>query len=139
MIDMVLNIILPGSETLGLPAAGELDFALYQEENLMQKITEDFLSELSLIATEKFQTNFNNLDDQQRMNVINKCKIKNFRIFSIFIKHCFRFYYSNQQVLSVLNAGSIPPFPQGNILDEDDWEILEPVLEKGFACRIKQN
>jgi len=39
----------------------------------------------------------------------------------------------------VLNVGSTPPFPQGNILDEDDWEILEPVLERGYTCRITQN
>jgi hypothetical protein len=139
MIDKVLNAILPGSEALGLPSATKLDFALYQKDNLMQGVTEDFLSELSLIATEKFETDFDNLDDQQRMNVINNCKIKNFRIFSVFIKHCFRFYYSNKQVLSVLNVGSTPPFPQGNILDEDDWEILEPVLERGYTCRITQN
>ena len=80
MIDKVLNAILPGSEALGLPSATKLDFALYQKDNLMQGVTEDFLSELSLIATEKFETDFDNLDDQQRMNVINNCKIKNFRM-----------------------------------------------------------
>jgi hypothetical protein len=135
MINKVLHTILPGDESLDLPSATELDFSLYQKNNLIQPIVENFLEELLVISIEQFETGFNNLNDEDRMSVINRCKIKNFQVFSDFVRHCFRFYYSDKKVLSVLNVGSIPPFPQGNILDEDNWEIIEPVLEKGYTPR----
>jgi len=134
MIEQVLHTILPGDKTLELPSASELDFDSYQENELSKLAFEQFLEVLSLVLREKFKSDFGDLNDKDRMSAINHCKIKDFRAFSNFIEHCFRFYYSDIKVLSVLNVGSVPPFPRGNALSKDNWEILKPVLDRGYAC-----
>jgi hypothetical protein len=39
------------------------------------------------------------------------------------------------QVLNSIQSGSVPPFPEGNYLENDDWEILGPVFERGKIYR----
>ena len=134
MIKQVLHTILPGDKGLELPSASELDFDSYQENELFELAFKKFLEVLSLVSREKFQSDFVDLNDKDRMSAINHCKIKDFRVFSNFIEHCFRFYYSDIKVLSVLDVGSVPPFPRGNALNKDNWEILKPVLERGYVC-----
>ena len=62
-------------------------------------------------------------------------KLKNVRLFSDFLKNVFRFYYSDIKVLTLINVGSSPPFPEGNIIEEDDWTMLIPVYERGSIYR----
>ena len=40
-------------------------------------------------------------------------------------------YYSNKNVLTKLEVGSIPPFPEGNFVKEGDLYLLEKVFTKG--------
>jgi hypothetical protein len=35
----------------------------------------------------------------------------------------------------IIGAGSVPPFPQGNPIEVDDWMILEQVYERGQVYR----
>ena len=114
-----------------MPPASKVDFNAYQNEHGIQQIVIAFLSELTKISLDTFAKEFKELDEEQRVHVLDSCKLINIRLFSTFLKHCFQAYYSDKGVLSILQVGSSPPFPEGNVLEEDDWNILVPVYERG--------
>ena len=135
MINTVLDTFIPGDYKLGMPPASKVDFNAYQHEHGIQQIVIDFLSELTKISLDTFAKEFKELDEEQRMHILSACKLINIRLFSTFLKHCFQAYYSDKGVLSILQVGSSPPFPEGNVLEEDEWDILIPVYERGSIYR----
>jgi hypothetical protein len=136
MIKIALDSLIPGDTKLNMPSASILDFDSYEIKYGIQKIVIDFLLELNKIANDEFLKNFDELDQDQKMNVLQAFKLKNIRLFSDFLKHVFRAYYSDKRVLSILKVGSSPPFPDGNEIDDDDWTILLPVFERGPIYRV---
>ena len=135
MINTVLDTFIPGDYELGMPPASKVDFNAYQHEHGIQQIVVDFLSELTKISLDTFEKEFKELDEGQRMHILGACKLINIRLFSTFLKHCFQAYYSDKRVLSILQVGASPPFPEGNVLEEDDWSMLIPVYERGSIYR----
>ena len=135
MINTILDTFIPGDYKLGMPPASKVDFNAYQHEHGIQQIVIDFLSELTKISLDTFAKEFKELDEEQRMHVLGAHKLINIRLFSTFLKHCFQAYYSDKGVLSILQVGTSPPFPEGNVLEEDDWNILIPVYERGSIYR----
>ena len=136
MIKIVLDTLIPGDSNSNMPSASFLDFEAYQDKYKIDKIVNNFLFELNKISNYEFLKNFIELDESQKMKTLKACKLKNIRLFSDFIKHVFRAYYSDKMVLSTLNVGSSPPFPDGNVIKEDDWTILSPVYERGSIYRV---
>jgi len=135
MIEKVLDAFIPGDRKLKMPPASDLDFNSYKIKHGIEKIEIDFLLELTKISNDKFSTLFTDLDEDQKIEALNLCKLTNVRLFSVFLKNIFRFYYSDIRVLSLINVGSSPPFPKGNIIKEDDWTILIPVYKRGPIYR----
>ena len=136
MINTVLDTFIPGDYNLGMPPASKVDFNAYQNEHGIQQIVIAFLSELTKISLDTFTKEFKELDEEQRLYVLGAYKLINIRLFSDFLKHVFRAYYSDKRVLSILKVGSSPPFPDGNEIDNDDWTILLPVYERGSIYRV---
>ena len=135
MINKVLDSLIPGDIDLKMPPASIIDFNSYKVKYKIQNIVNAFLFELKKISTEQFSREFDKLDEDQKVIVLKEFKLKNIRLFSGFIKHVFGAYYSDKRVLSNLNVGTSPPFPDGNLIDEDDWAILLPVYERGPIYR----
>ena len=135
MINLVLDTLIPGDNELGMPPASEVDFAAYQLKYKAQQVVGDFLAELTTIALSTFGMEFTYLDEGQRLAAVNACKLKNIRLFSAFLTHCFRAYYSEKAILNRLSVGSVPPFPVGNTIEQNDWGLLEPVYERGPIYR----
>ena len=135
MIKTVLDAFIQGDNKLGMPPASAVDFNVYESKHGIQQIVIGFLSVLTKISKEKFSKDFRELNETQRISVLAASKLEDIRLFSAFLEHCFRAYYSDKRVLSILKVGSSPPFPEGNILEEDDWTILIPVYERGSIYR----
>ena len=90
---------------------------------------------LDKICEEKKGMAFVNLDEVQKMQAINACKLVDVRVFSAMVDHLLKAYYTAPSVLIKIKSGSVPPFPNGNPIEEDDWSILEPVYERGIVFR----
>jgi hypothetical protein len=131
MIEIVLDALIPGDRKLKMPPASDIDFNKYTIKYGIENIVNAFIIELNKTSMKKFHCEFNTLDELQMNTVLKEVKFKNIRLFTEFIKHVFRAYYSDKQVLSILNVGASPPFPKGNHIGEDDWAILMPVYERG--------
>ena len=135
MINSILDYLMPGDENLGMPPASKIDFHAYKIKYGIQQIVIDLLSEITKISNDKFLKDFVDLNEKQKSTILKEARLKNMRLFLTFLKHCFKAYYSDKSVLSIINAGSSPPFPKGNVLEEDDWIILMPVYERGSIYR----
>jgi len=136
MIEEVLDAIIPGDVKLSMPPASEINFQAYEIRHQIRKIVKDFLFELTKSSNDQFSKKFADLDEGQKIKALNQFKLQNIRLFSVFLKHVFRAYYSDISVLSILKVGSLPPFPDGNLINEDDdWTILLPVYERGSIYR----
>ena len=135
MISIVLDTLLPGDAGLHMPSAASIDFASYQQRHACAEEIAAFLALLAELAQEHHAQPFATLDAAQRLALVNRCKVRNIRLFSSFVTHCFRAYYADARVLQAIGAGAVPPFPQGNPMPTDDWDALEPVFERGKIYR----
>lgn len=134
-LNIIIDTMLPGDPELGMPNASSIIFIDYLERHNIVDVADEFVSMLDKVCGDKFSQSFIDLDATQKMQAINACKLVNVRVFSSLVTHLLRAYYTSQSVLMRISAGSIPPFPQGNSLPQDDWSILEPVYERGKIYR----
>jgi len=135
MLNLIIDTILPGDRTLNLPPASKINLDIYVNSYSKQDLMSEFLNLTNKVCLDKFASNFSELSDIDRLKALEACRSANIRLFVDFITNLFRAYYTNVKVLEGINSGSIPPFPSGNILENDDWEILEPVFERGRIYR----
>ncbi|BBH14704.1 hypothetical protein JD974_22835 [Chromobacterium haemolyticum] len=133
--DLIIDTMLPGDVELGMPPASRSGVGLYFAKHRLTELASDFAALLGEVCTEKFGAAFADLDAVQRLQAINACKLANVRVFSALLTQVFRAYYTEPAVLVLVGAGSVPPFPNGNSIGDDDWEILIPVYERGQMYR----
>ena len=120
----ILKLILPPGET-GMPEAAII----------LNWIDADNLHKTRFVELSKVICNKMALNQIKNEEELEQFKKANFREFSIFVNIVFILYYSNPIVLSKLEIGSVPPFPEGNIVKEGDVYLLEPVFSKGKIFR----
>ena len=131
----VIDAMLPGDFALGMPSASTIDFEIYLKQHNLNQLSFDFIQMLDKVCEEKKGMAFVNLDEVKKMQVINACKLVDVRVFSAMVGHLLKAYYTAPSVLIKIKSGSVPPFPNGNPIEEDDWSILEPVYERGQVFR----
>jgi len=137
-LHIVIDAMLPGDLELGMPSASLIDFGTYLKQFDKVELSKEFVSMVDKVCHEKHGIAFDQLDGMQKIQAINACKLENVKVFSEFVAHLLKAYYTTPCVLLKIGAGSVPPFPQGNPLGQDDWTILEPVYERGPIWRVVQ-
>ncbi|MCA3017486.1 MAG: hypothetical protein ING66_12110 [Rhodocyclaceae bacterium] len=135
MVDQILDTIIPQDEALGLPSAARINFDAYCAQYGIQDLVARYGNLVELTAEAKLGKPFRHLDADERFAIITATSAKNFRLYSSFVIHVMRAYYTHKQVLSQIGSGAVPPFPTGNIIDQGDWDLLEPVYERGPIYR----
>jgi hypothetical protein len=135
MLNLIIDAVLPGDFSLNLPPASKINLDSYVNSYDKQELISEFLNLTTKICLNIYSSNFSELSAEDRLKALEVCKSANIRLFVDFITNLFRAYYTNAKVLEAINSGSTPPFPVGNFLQNDDWEILEPVFERGRIYR----
>ena len=113
----ILKLIIPADET-GMP----------ETEFILNRIDLDNPNHKKFVELGKLICNKIDLNPVEREEDLNKFKKANFRDFSVFVNLILILYYSNIAVLSMLEVGSVPPFPEGNFVKEGDLYLLESVF-----------
>ena len=119
-LNSILKLIIPAGDS-GMPEA-EL---ILNSINLNNISHQKFVEISKLICEKTGQKCIKNNED------LTQFKKANFRDFSVFVNLVLMLYYSNKNVLTKLEVGSIPPFPEGNFVKEGDLYLLEKVFTKG--------
>lgn len=131
MLNLIIDTVLPGNQSLKLPPASNTKFYEIVRGTNKWQFVDEFVDLVSKITKEKFNSEFSLLSTDDRLKIIESVKRLNVRLFVNFITILFEIYYTDEMVLRVINSGSIPPFPNGSHLESDDWTILEPVFLRG--------
>ena len=135
MLSVIIDTILPGDVSLGMPPASEAGVQSYFAQHDLAALVNEFTQLLEGVALAKCGQAFLSLDVAARLQAINACKLANMSLFSSFLSQVLRAYYTAPGILRLIGAGSVPPFPSGNELAQDDWSMLEVVYERGQLYR----
>lgn len=133
--DIFYDTILPGDQDLNLPAASRLEIDDYMASVGATEMLARYLDLLDTLAHEKFNHGFVDLSAEDRLACVTFSKRKDIRLSTAIIVNCLKSYYTCESVLNILPTGSVPPFPEGNVVEGDDWSILEDVYERGTIYR----
>lgn len=131
----MLDTLLPGDAELGMPSAFSAGVAQFLLRQGHKSLFDEFLAAIETIAIQKHQTTWLSLDTNKRLECIERSRRSHFQLASQFLSQVLRGYYTTPAVQISLNAGVVPPFPQGNQLAEINWDLLEPVYERGPIYR----
>lgn len=134
-LDLIADTILPGDPELGMPSASQVGFETYLRQHGAQEAASEFVRMVNQVCERKFSVTFPALDLPQRLQAVNASRLVDIRLFAAVVTHLLKAYYTDPDVLRRLNAGSVPPFPRGNPLPDDDWTLLEPVFDRGRIHR----
>ena len=132
---ILLDTIIPPNLEIGIKGGSSIDL----EEILGTKeytiIADKFSSLIIETANENHIRDLELLSIENLQKIIQKTKIKNFRFFNYIASLITEFYYLNKENRQALNLKTLPPFPEGNIIDDIDLTILEPVFNRGKIYR----
>ena len=118
-----------------MPSAAAIDFDAYVQCYGIQETVSRYAVLVETLSNDKLKQPFSALSSDNRLAILNASRTVDIRLFSEFLTHVFRAYYTHREVLDQIGSGSIPPFPEGNPMEQDDWSILEPVYERGQIFR----
>lgn len=135
-IELLLDSVLPGDETLGLPSASQADVYSFLQMYGHLPMIIAYIEILNNIAQQKYQTSWENLELVCHLQCVELSLRSNVQLANKAICQLLRSYYSSESVLVQLNVGSVPPFPIGNVLKDNNWELLEYVFDRGPIYRI---
>ena len=134
-IEKLLDAVIPGDLKIGLPSASIVykknkiaNLNLISKNSLLIEAVENELKEKYGIKSEV-------MESEQICYVLNIIKNKNIRPFYQFMIQVYQMYYSDRDVLGLIGVGSIPPYPDGNPVLDNDWSILEPVYSRGVIYK----
>ncbi len=82
-----------------------------------------------------YKKKFTGLNSAEISFIFNDFKIKNSGMFNQLATEIIQYYYTNIEVLKAIGVLSIPPFPDGNLVEEVDLLLLEQVFLKGRIYR----
>lgn len=125
-------------------ASGELDLPGADDEAIFENFlhrTESAAAELNK-GMDDFFADFGGvaavsaLDDDGFKKVIDNAKQKYHPFLETVIRLVARAYYSDPRVLLSLNKEDRPPFPEGNVLEQGDWSLLDPVRKRDPFFRV---
>ncbi|ALO41437.1 hypothetical protein PP2015_919 [Pseudoalteromonas phenolica] len=130
-----LDVILPADNDLSMPSANEIHLDKYLNQFLNEEQVNGFFELLNNVAARKFSLKLAQLDDKSLLTCVERAKRENLQLVNHFIHQCLTAYYTHPYVLKNISAGAVPPFPEGNNLENDDWLLLEDVYERGPIYR----
>jgi hypothetical protein len=131
----LLNLIIPTSEDGKMPSAANVDFFAYiHNENHFSWIRDGLLS-ICEESYNKYGREFSILSSSVQTQLVSKLRRRFFRFFSSLSSLVMQCYYQHDHVLEAIGIEVRPPFPQGYLVKEGDFTLLESVYERGKVYR----
>lgn len=127
-LEMVIEVMLPADLELKIPSASSINFDLYLKTNNLGDLKNNFLILVDNVCKEQFLMEFSDLTQKNKLEVIKACRSKDIQVFSKFVEHLLKAYYTNQDIL--LKIGALSTVSLKNSLPKDDWSILKAVYKR---------
>ena len=134
-LKLLIDTLLPGDILLKIPSGVQAGLINFLFDMGLNEHCNLFLNALEEISKQKYLKDWFTLDASERLLCVEWIRRTNRQLSDEILTKCLQGYYSSLLVLNKINVGSIPPFPGGNHLNEDDWQLLENVFNKGAIYR----
>ena len=135
MKELFFSTILPGDTNLGLNALTLQQVDSFLSENKRDIDWDGWFFILENTAKKVFGKSFSELEQEDRLISIDKAQRKNFRLATNIIVTCLEIYYTNPDVLVAIGASPTLPYELGQVIDGGNWDILDPVSQRGQMYR----
>lgn len=137
-LNVLCDLMIPASADGKMPAASSLD--LYADVSGLvdadiQAIA-DGLSTLQSTAHATHKQSFNELSRENAQSIVDKLRPDLRRFMGLFTVQTAARYYSHDQVMVLIGLDPRPPWPQGNVVDQGDWSLLDPVRKRAPMYRL---
>ena len=130
----IAGIMVPASAEFGVPGADDpIIFA-----DILKSLGRDLvavrraLADLSTLAGGVFAT----LDDNRAEAVAEKFLAQETPSLTALGRCVVQCYYRDDRVMLSLGIESRPPFPQGHMIEQGDWSLLDPVRARAQMWRV---
>jgi len=135
LLKELFNFIIPPSLNNVMPGAGFLF-----DNNYCFKLSDVIFFNNVVIKLYSEYINPNNegisrCDSSDLVPVIQKYQKNHRRDFNDLVFKVINYYYTDQHILHLIGIKESPPFPEGNLVDESDMLIFEPVYLLGKIYR----
>ena len=130
-----LNFLIPPGSDGKMPGACSLvDHFELTCSDFFLKLSKE-TKQISEASCSLYKKKFTELNSAEISSILSDFKIKNSVMFNQLATQILHYYYTNIEVLKAIGFLSIPPFPEGNFVEEGDLLLLEQVFLKGRIFR----
>ena len=127
----LLNLLIPPSEDGKMPGVADVGFIDYvHNENLFPWIREGLLSILEE-SYKNYNLEFSAMIVSKQTQLIDALRDNLFQFFKELNEHVIYCYYQHDDVMKAIGLEVRTPFPQGYVLEERNFDLLEPVYLRG--------
>ena len=138
IIKAILDAILPGGN--GFPSAGQLGVDRYLdriagESPEIKSLFSRGITSLTTLSIEKYGSGFCELGDAKKTSLLTELENNDTAFFRNLVLHTYNGYYTDPNVLKILDLGVRAPQPQGYKLESGDISALKEVQSRGQIYR----
>ena len=134
LLRRIAILLIPKSEEHEIPGGNDdaifshfLELAGPNSANITQ-----YLFDLQKKSIDKYGDSFLKLQNNQQIAMLHTCP----NLLEVLMPHIAFAYYQDPRILSALSLKDSPPFPGGNVAEEGDWSLLDPVRKRKPLYRI---
>ena len=132
VLTALLDTLIPASEDLEMPSAGQVNFDAYLKQQ-----GGDLIPALQQ-ALDHFNTHFADLPLEARIEAVTAFSADQPELFMALLSRVYDCYYQDDLVREKIGVVSGAPFPQGNEVMPGDLSLLDPVIENRDNHRFRE-
>jgi hypothetical protein len=134
---LLVEMVIPPSETYGVPGAGDpliLDTIVSDAGRRTPRLFKA-LTTLDEIAQESCGVGFAGLSVEQRGGVVDSFRESHPGVSNLIAILTTQCYYRDDRVMIALGMETRPPHPEGYVVEQGDWSLLDPVRKRAAFYR----
>ncbi|MBL4720244.1 MAG: gluconate 2-dehydrogenase subunit 3 family protein [Alphaproteobacteria bacterium] len=131
-LSILADMIIPASDEYGAPSAGDaaiVEAILTDSERKRPRLIAA-LSTLEGLSREAHDVGFGDLSDEQRDGIVASFRDEHGRAADMIAALTVQCYYRDDRVMISLGMEPRPPHPDGYVVDQGDWSLLDQVRRR---------
>lgn len=134
---LLVDMVIPPSEEYGVPGAGDaliletiISDAGRRTPRLMTALTT-----LEEMSKETCGAGFADLSTEQRSGVVDAFREAHSGVANLIANLTTQCYYRDDRIMIALGMETRPPHPEGYVVEQGDWSLLDPVRKRAAFYR----
>lgn len=136
-LSLLMDMVIPPSKTYGVPGAGDtliLDTIINDAGRRTPRLM-NALAALEEMSQEGCGVGFAELSVEQRGSIVNAFREAHPGVANLIANLATQCYYRDDRVMIALDMETRPPHPEGYVVEQGDWSLLNPVRKRAAFYR----